>query len=178
MSIIDTDSKIDDLLMFMNEKIEDEGCSIGSFFFNFNEGGKYFNNLGWTNDELIRILNVCKSRKLLEKKTMGRDNSDLVLTRQGQGRAISIVNGRKKISTDNQQMSIGNITVNGPAQVGNGNVQNIESLFYNLVEQIDKSNATEEEKKEAKGLLRSFLEHPLTSAVVGGATGGLIGFLK
>ncbi|WP_258870045.1 hypothetical protein [Pantoea agglomerans] len=46
-----------------------------------------------------------------------------------------------------------------------------------MIDKIDRAEATSEEKAEAKSLLTKFLEHPLTSSVVGGVAGSLTGLL-
>jgi hypothetical protein len=58
-------------------------------------------------------------------------------------------------------------------QVGHNNTQNIVDSFKQVVERIEKGPGTLEEKKEAKSRLKTFLEHPLTAAVIGGALGSL-----
>lgn len=59
-------------------------------------------------------------------------------------------------------------------QVGDYNVQNVVNSFKTLIKAIDESSASPETKTEAKSRLLSFLEHPLTSAVLGGAVSGLL----
>jgi hypothetical protein len=73
--------------------------------------------------------------------------------------------------------TIGAIHVAGSAQVGDGNKQNIYNVFQEVIDKIDRAEATSEEKAEAKSLLTKFLEHPLTSSVVGGVAGSLTGLL-
>jgi hypothetical protein len=62
-------------------------------------------------------------------------------------------------------------------QVGDNNTQNIVDSFKQILERIEQSDGTPEEKKEAKSRLSAFLEHPLTSAILGPAVGGLTGLL-
>ena len=65
------------------------------------------------------------------------------------------------------------ITVNnptGPVQIGNHNVAVVQVIDF-LIEQIEKSNAPEAEKAEAKSRIHRMLEHPLVSAVVGAVAG-------
>ena len=71
------------------------------------------------------------------------------------------------------------ITFNSPAnvQIGSHNIQNIDQVMRDLIQKIETSEASDEHKQEAKGLLRSFLEHPITSAVTGGLAGSLGGLL-
>jgi hypothetical protein len=63
-------------------------------------------------------------------------------------------------------------------QVGDHNTQNIVDSFKQIIERIEQGPGTVEEKAEAKSHLKAFLAHPLTSAIVGGAVGGLLGMLK
>lgn len=63
-------------------------------------------------------------------------------------------------------------------QVGDHNTQNIVECFKQMIDRIDQGEGTPEEKAEVKSRLRTFLEHPLTAAAVGGAVGGLMGVLK
>ena len=73
--------------------------------------------------------------------------------------------------------TIGAIHVAGSAQVGDGNTQNIYNVFQEVIDKIDRADATPEEKAQAKSLLAKFLEHPLTASVVGGVSGSLTGLL-
>ncbi|MBA3023420.1 MAG: hypothetical protein FP821_05925 [Sideroxydans sp.] len=65
------------------------------------------------------------------------------------------------------------ININGSSnfQVGHGNTQEIQAGVSILLNAIEKSDASPQQKEEAKTLLRKFLEHPLVSAVAGGAIG-------
>ena len=60
------------------------------------------------------------------------------------------------------------ININGSSgfQVGDYNSQSITVGIEALLQQIDASSTTVEEKAEAKSLLRKLLEHPLVSAYV------------
>ncbi|TWC74421.1 hypothetical protein FBY10_101111 [Pseudomonas sp. SJZ103] len=62
-------------------------------------------------------------------------------------------------------------------QIGDNNIQNIRSAVETLVHGINTAQATPSEKEHAKGLLRTFLENPTTSAVLGAATSGLVALL-
>jgi len=55
-------------------------------------------------------------------------------------------------------------------QVGNGNVQrvSISVEIEKIISAIDHSTASEAEKREAKSLLKRFLEHPLVTSIAGG----------
>ena len=67
-----------------------------------------------------------------------------------------------------------NITGAQSVQVGDHNTQNIVNSIEALVQKIESSSSSPEEKQEAKHLLGQFLAHPLTASILGGATGGLI----
>ncbi|CAI1818986.1 Uncharacterised protein [Serratia proteamaculans] len=54
-------------------------------------------------------------------------------------------------------MQIATLNVHGPAQVGNGNIQNIENVFNQLIKGIDESSATDEEKMRPRVASLSFL---------------------
>lgn len=62
-------------------------------------------------------------------------------------------------------------------QVGDHNTQNIVDSFKEVIKSIEVGPGTQEEKNEAKLRLKNFLEHPLLSAVVGGALSSLTGLL-
>jgi hypothetical protein len=53
-------------------------------------------------------------------------------------------------------------------QVGTQNEMVIRNVVEAFVQAIDQSSATSEQKKEAKGVLSQFLEHPAITSIVGG----------
>ena len=71
-------------------------------------------------------------------------------------------------------------TFNSPAnvQVGDHNSQSIVQTFSSIIEKIDSSSASVEEKTAAKSHLLAFLEHPLVASVIGSVAGSLVGMLK
>ena len=64
-----------------------------------------------------------------------------------------------------------NITGSSNVVVGDNNSQTVTQTVRDLVAVIESSTAPQEQKAEAKSLLRRFLEHPLLAAVSGGAVG-------
>ncbi|MBK1889330.1 hypothetical protein Undi14_04740 [Undibacterium sp. 14-3-2] len=62
-----------------------------------------------------------------------------------------------------------NITGSSNIIVGDNNQQNISHHVQEIVRAIDASQATPEEKSEAKGILKKFIEHPMVTAIAGGA---------
>lgn len=62
-----------------------------------------------------------------------------------------------------------NITGSSNVIVGDHNKQNISHHITEIARAIEAGQATPEQKAEAKGLLRTFVEHPLVTSVAGGA---------
>lgn len=62
-------------------------------------------------------------------------------------------------------------------QVGDHNRQDIILSVQQLVTAIHDSDASDEDKAEAKSRIKTLIEHPLVAAILGGATGGLLGML-
>jgi len=63
-------------------------------------------------------------------------------------------------------------------QVGNHNTQNLVSALEGLIKEIEASDSSSAEKAEAKGRLRTFLQHSLTAAIVGPAATKLLDLLE
>lgn len=68
-----------------------------------------------------------------------------------------------------------NITGAQSVQIGDYNTQNIVNSFEALIKQIESSNATTQEKAEARSLLGAFLKHPAVVALLGAAATALVG---
>lgn len=170
---------IDALLTYMNDDMESLGATIKVVTFGFavgqNDRVAIDERLDWTEDYLIKIINICNSRSLIKK--LSQDLSHIRLTEEGQSRAISVKHGKNRSYELGASMQIATLNVNGPAQVGNGNTQNISNVFNQLNQKIDESTASDEEKAEAKSRLAKLLEHPLVGAIVGGVAGSLTGQL-
>ncbi len=62
-------------------------------------------------------------------------------------------------------------------QIGDHNVQSIMNMLQSLITEIDKADATPEQKVDAKNRLQAFLAHPLVTSIMGGAAGSLAGDL-
>lgn len=173
--------RIDTLLCFMNDDLETQGMMAKSAIFNFlSWGDDYINFISihrWDEQLVEKVLKICVARGLLEDKSgMGGNFGELLrLTEEGQSRAISVKHGKKRMYELGSGMQIESLVINGPGQVGNGNIQNIQSAIASLQQQIDTASASKAEKDEAKGLLAKFLEHPLVCSIIGGVTGALPG---
>lgn len=171
---------IDALLIFMNDDMEQLGRTIKGTYWNFAQEQEDRNAIeklhGWSEENLFGIINRCNSRGLL--KNMSTSYDRVTLTEEGQSRALSVKHGKNRsYELARSSYTIGTIHVAGSAQVGDGNTQNIYNVFQEVLDKIDSAEATPEEKAEAKSLLTKFLEHPLTSSVVGGVAGSLTGLL-
>lgn len=183
MNTEQTELLIDELLTFMNDEVEAGGHSIKVLGFNFGSGKEdmeaFCAGREWTEEQVHRALNICSSRQLITCDVCGAgDFNRQILTEKGQGRAISKKLGRPRTATPDPTMSIQTLNITGPAQVGNGNIQNFGSFFNEIIQQIEKADAPPADKADVKNLLSRFLEHPLTTAIAGGATGGLVSLLR
>jgi len=176
------DKLIDDLLVELSDQVDSHGQPIAVVRFSFTENDhEFLDKLSVNFDELSTVLDVCLSRQYLKRQTMGAGKyGNLGLTDEGQGRAISVDAARRNPRSSasvGAEINIGTLNASGATQIGNYNTQNIEALFASLVQQIDNANASEQEKEEAKSLLRSFLEHPLTNTALGAAATAIIATL-
>lgn len=67
------------------------------------------------------------------------------------------------------------ININAPSaiQIGNNNSQQLNVTIQSLIEKIDSSNCSRQEKQEAKTLLQEFLKHPLVTTIISASIGKL-----
>jgi hypothetical protein len=70
-----------------------------------------------------------------------------------------------------------NISNSQGIQVGDHNIQNIETGLKELVEKINASEVSEPEKEEAKSNFRQLINNPIVAGVLGGATSGILSLL-
>ncbi len=83
------------------------------------------------------------------------------------------------IKTESVIMQKNEFTNSKNIQIGNQNVQdnreiNLKITLQELLDQIDSAKASPKVKEEAKSRFQKLLEHPLVSAIVGGATSALL----
>jgi len=170
---------IDKLLIHLNDEVEKTGDPIGCVRFDFQEATDKWDEesialLQTDAEGLQQILNVCLSRGYLKRSYMTRRCEGIELTEEGQGRAISVdaaSRNPKPVAEMHGSINIGTMNANGATQIGHGNVQNIENVIQTWLALIDAADAPEEQKKEAKGLLAKFVEHPLVNTCLGIAGG-------
>ena len=177
----------DELLVYMQNELEKDGQSIKTkdFDFHLTYTQKYFNapdeiftegvdltkfkNITPITDEMFQVvMNYCFTHQYIKQMYMGTQKfEEIQLTESGFARATSVVRGRyKKSVTDNtQNIHIGSINGDN-IQVGNNNTQNIENTFLYLIDEINKADATEEEKKNALNKLKEFAYNPIVSKIL------------
>ena len=81
---------------------------------------------------------------------------------------------KSPIPTNIDRRQTVNISGSSNIQIGDGNIQEVQNSIVWLINSIEKSGASSEEKEEAKGLLKRFLEHPLVASIFGAAIGSVI----
>lgn len=170
------DERIDMLLTFMKDEIESGGDvpSTVRFDFNIDKGEDYLKFKEKTKlngNEIQETLKVSYSRGYIKHPYVG-GGEIYSLTTEGHGRAISF-EAAKSYSEKPQQQNVTIGAIHGPAQIGNNNTQNIEGIFEYVLTEINNSEATVEQKEEAKSLLQKALEHPITNSIIGASVGAV-----
>lgn len=160
---------IDKILVYMQEFLEKEGISSlnnAIFFFDTTT----CQELKLTLEQVHIAIKKCISRKLMEEQIFTREKHYL-LTENGQARALSCMLASKRDDTNSNSIIVNGNNAN--IQVGNNNVQNISNVFKFLIEQIENSSTSDEEKNCAKNYLKKFIEHPLVNTILGTAGSAL-----
>lgn len=111
----------------------------------------------------------------LSTRDGGFDSGIVKITAQG----VDVVEGNPSSDIKIEFMQTNNINVTNSSGVviGDGNSQTITTQLEVLLREIDKSDATESQKADAKTLLRKLVESPAVGAVLGAATQILLGQL-
>lgn len=169
--INESEEWVDKLVVDMEETIENEGISLTNAAFHFNELD--CKKLGLSLDQLNSAIRKATSLGLIKKFTWEKEEK-CKLTEEGRARARSCMLRKKDGEPGHSIVINGN---NANVQVGNNNVQNVSNAFNYLLEQIDKSSATAQEKSDAKSLMKKFIEHPLVNTILGTAGGALTSLL-
>lgn len=172
MMINESEEWVDKIVVVMEESLEQKGSLLKETFFRFN--GSDCAELALTQEQLNVALNKAVSLGCIEKDIWGRDDT-YSLTEEGRARARSCM-----LRKNDEKMGH-SVIINGDnasVQVGDNNVQNISNAFRFMIEQIDNSNATSDEKYSAKELLKKFIEHPLVNTILGTVGGVLTSLLR
>lgn len=168
---IESEEWVDKIIVDMEEILEEKGLLLENTPFYFDEVD--CQRLSLTQKQLNVAVNKALSLNLI-KEAIWVKESHYLLTAEGRARARSCMLQENDGKTGHSVIINGD---NASIQVGNNNVQNISNVFKFLVEQIDKSNATSEEKLSAKENLKKFIEHPLVNTILGSALGTASGAL-
>ena len=171
MMTSESEEWVDKIIVDMEEILEEKGLPLKETAFSFNDAD--CKKLCLTQEQLNIAINKALSLDLIKEATWIKEDHYL-LTDEGRARARSCML-RSNDNVSGYPMSV--TGDNNIIQVGNNNVQNISNVFKFLVEQIDKSNATSEEKLSAKENLKKFIEHPLVNTILGSALGTASGAL-
>lgn len=125
-------------------------------------------------------LDINEGEKLIRALPNGKEEVYLVLDSEFSPGLASIpahFNLTLRKATAVQAPSMRHTTVNihnsSGIQVGDHNVVNIQNALNELIQRIESSTASQQQKAEAKGRLTALLEHPLVSAVLGGVVSGI-----
>jgi hypothetical protein len=124
--------------------------------------------------EVIRIAQQLAEYGLIEFKMLNRHMGGQARI---SARGVDVIEGSTAppiAMTIDQRQTI-HISAPSNVQIGDNNIQQVQSSVVSLVSAIEKSSGTPEQKAEAKGLLRQFLAHPLVTAIAGAAVDNLLG---
>jgi hypothetical protein len=124
-----------------------------------------------TSQDIVRICNQLADHGLIEWEEYyafeGNSGSGCI-----NAHGVDVIEGSVKppisINLDASQ----NIKISGSSNVSiaGSNTQANNITLQDLISQIELASASNEQKEEARGLLRRFLAHPLVSSVAGGLT--------
>ncbi len=184
------DEYLNIILVYMKNEIEKYGASnYKQVTFNFNKINIEDENSKDGEDRKLLIsenkipeedfdlvLNFGITHKFIA--SLYRGYGQMYITDDGMDRALSIERATYKSAVSDTT----NITFNGPVtatnlQAGNHNVQNLSNTFYYIIDEIKKSDATDEEKKTALNKLKEFISNPIVSGITSGCAVEIIKFL-
>lgn len=171
MQINRSEEWVDKIVVDMEEILEEKGLSLKETPFYFDEAD--CQRLCLTQEQLNIAVNKALSLDLIKEATWIKENRYL-LTEEGRARARSCMLRKNDGEMGHSVIINGD---NANVQVGNYNVQSISNVFKFMIEQIEKSDATNEEKHSAKESLKKFIEHPLVNTILGTAGGALTSLL-
>lgn len=126
------------------------------------------------------IIQVCD--QLCEQNLLKRDRNGIygltiqqhyIYKHKINASGVDVVEGNATpaIKVEFVQHNNNTVTITGSTNVNNIIGSNNKLTLSELAKAIESADATPQEKEQAKTLYRKFLEHPLVSAIVGGAVG-------
>lgn len=188
-----------ELLIYMKNELEKKGSTIKtcSFDFHLTRIEKYFGDVQdetipegedltnfkrinkITDDVFATVIRYCMTHEFIKRFCCGHEEFDsLQLTDEGLARAVSVERAKYKPAVTDNATSLHIGSINGDnVQVGNYNTQNINNTFYHIIDEIKKSDASEEEKKTALTKLKDFLSNPIISGVTSNCVTEIIKYL-
>lgn len=121
--------------------------------------------------DMVRISQQLKDHHLLDVQIRRFHDGSGVVGGRISAHGVDVVEGEvnPEIKVHFVQNHTVNISGSSNVVVGDHNQQNVTHHIEGLIKAIDSSNATPADKAEAKSRLQTFLEHPLVSAIAGGA---------
>lgn len=121
--------------------------------------------------DVLRISEQLNDHQLLEVKIQRMLGGGGFVIGRISAHGVDVIEGEAtpEIKVHFVQNHTVNISGSTNVVVGDYNQQNVTQHLEGLVRAIEASGGTPAEKDEAKSRLKSFLEHPLLAAVVGGA---------
>ena len=164
--INESEEWVNKIVVGMEESLERDGIrSLKNRIFFYDESD--CQNMNITQEQLDIALKKSLALGVIED-CQHNGRMGYQLTVEGRARARSCMLRENDGKTGHSVIINGD---NASVQVGNNNVQNISNVFKFIIEQIDKSDATSEEKRSAKEHLKKFIEHPLVNTILGSALG-------
>ena len=188
MTVVEKENFINQLLIFMNNTLEENGQKIDGLSFNFltkpfeirrgsevqgfaegEDFAAFKAQNPISNEDFNTILNMCLTREYI-KRFRGDSNGAILLTEDGRARAISAVMQQyytpKETSGDTVFHGPVNIHNSENVQLGSSNTQNIKIIRDNILNEIDKLSASKEEKDRAKNIVMEFFNDALVQGAV------------
>ncbi len=134
-----------------------------------------------TEQDILYVCDQLGEQNLLQwksvKRCAGLDSPGKIKIKSGFGNinafGVDVVEGNliSAIKVEFVQHNNNTVTITGSTNVNNIIGSNNTLTLSDLAKAIESAEATPQEKEEAKTLYRKFLEHPLVSAIAGGAVG-------
>ena len=137
----------------------------------------------WTDDDILNLGHGL-NKKIVFGICDQLSDHNLIVWKPVKNSGVGTVAGMGKITAHGVDVVEGNampdikvefvqnktvsITGSSNVVVGNNNIQNITQHIHQIEHAINSSTGSDEEKTEAKSLLRKFIEHPLVTSIAGG----------
>lgn len=124
-----------------------------------------------TEQDILHVADQLAEHHLLEWRKIGSHGELRAGTGKINAFGIDVVEGGTRSELKVELVQNKTININGSTNVVVGDNNSVSQSVRDLLTAIESSSGTPEQKAEAKSLLRKFLDHPLLSAVAGGAIG-------